>query len=283
MTSPEFRAGLLRAAELRCKRCANGEAATFHAGYWRHMRETITTTSGLEMCEGWIECDAGDIRAEAAAIKDEPTTVEIAPPGKHTIISSPQAPLRFKDEPPPRNIDNYCAGLERTVNQLRERNARLVEALDHIVWLSPEVINGRPKVHASEIIARKALREHDQQRGAAALADENPTSPQQIGAETIDAAAPHHSTGVAEMNWQLLEKAPMYILGRDALVGQYVPGWGWKKVTIWEREWTRDECIHRGATHWWPHLRNLPEPQRSTASVSTALSPESVGQGDARR
>ena len=95
------------------------------------------------------------------------------------------------DEPHGSAIDNYCAGLERTVNQLRERNVRLVEALDHIVWLSPEVINGRPKVHASEIIAREALREHDQ-RGAAALADENPTSPQQISAETIDAAAPHH-------------------------------------------------------------------------------------------
>jgi len=104
------------------------------------------------------------------------------------------------------------------LDQLRERNARLVEALDHIVWLSPEVINGRPKVHASEIIAREALREHDQ-RGAAALADENPTSPQQISAETIDAAAPHHP----------------------------------------------------------------PKPQRSTADLSSALSPESVGQGDAAR
>ena len=36
---------------------------------------------------------------------------------------------------------------------------------------------------------RKAMND---QRGAAALADENPTSPQQISAETIDAAAPHH-------------------------------------------------------------------------------------------
>jgi len=85
------------------------------------------------------------------------------------------------------------------------------------------------------------------------------------------------------MNWQPIEKAPKYVLGRDALVGQYVPTFGWKKVTIWEREWTRDECIQRGATHWWPHLRDLPEPQRSTASLNTALSPESVGQGDAAR
>jgi len=57
----------------------------------------------------------------------------------------------------------------------------------------------------------------EDQRGAAALADENPTSPQQISAETIDAAAPHHP----------------------------------------------------------------PKPQRSTADLSSALSPESVGQGDA--
>jgi hypothetical protein len=62
------------------------------------------------------------------------------------------------------------------------------------------------------------------------------------------------------MNWEQIEKAPMYVNRRDALVGQYVKGWGWKKVTIWEPEWTRDECIQRGATHWWPHLRDLPEP-----------------------
>src|SRR3990167_8959264 len=171
MTSPDFRAGLLRAAEI---------AKNVQDAMW-----TKWSTTALEQFVLARNIVVEAIRAEAAAIKDEPTTVEIAPPGKHTIISSPQAPLRFKDEAAGRNIDNYCAGLERTLNQLRERNARLVEALDHIVWLSPEVINGRPKVHASEIIARKALREHDQQRGAAALADENPTSPQQIGAETI--------------------------------------------------------------------------------------------------
>jgi len=38
-------------------------------------------------------------------------------------------------------------------------------------------------------VMRQAMND---QRGAAALADENPTSPQQISAETIDAAAPHH-------------------------------------------------------------------------------------------
>ena len=113
MTSPDFRAGLLRSAEMadEAKKLIHGNS-----------RETFVQRAACDYI-------AKTIHAEAAAIKDEPTTVEIAPPGKHTIISSPQAPLRFKDEAAGRNIDNYCAGLERTVNELRERNARLVEAL----------------------------------------------------------------------------------------------------------------------------------------------------------
>lgn len=60
--------------------------------------------------------------------------------------------------------------------------------------------------------------------------------------------------------WEPIEKAPQFVYGRDALVGQYVPGFGWKKVSIWEPGWIRDEYIQRGATHWWPYLRNLPKP-----------------------
>ena len=90
-------------------------------------------------------------RAEAAAIKDEPTTVEIAPPGKHTIISSPQAPLSFKDEPQRSAVESKsqrelnhlrnaldrlnddCLRAEQKRDQLRECNARLVlEATDYI-------------------------------------------------------------------------------------------------------------------------------------------------------
>lgn len=63
------------------------------------------------------------------------------------------------------------------------------------------------------------------------------------------------------VKWEKIEKAPMYVGGNDALVGQWVDGWGWKKVVMWEPEWTRDEVIARGATHWWPHLRDLPKPE----------------------
>ena len=83
------------------------------------------------------------------------------------------------------------------------------------------------------------------------------------------------------MNWQPIEKAPTYVLGRDALVGQYVPTFGWKKVTIWEREWTRKDCISRGATHWWPHLRNLPEPQ-AVVGIPTNGDYGQTGSGSAR-
>ena len=83
------------------------------------------------------------------------------------------------------------------------------------------------------------------------------------------------------MNWQPIEKAPKYVLGRDALVGQYVPTFGWKKVTIWEREWTRKDCISRGATHWWPHLRNLPEPQ-AVVGIPTNGDYGQTGSGSAR-
>ena len=61
--------------------------------------------------------------------------------------------------------------------------------------------------------------------------------------------------------WKLIDDAPQWVNGLDALIGQYVPHWGWKKVSIWEPSWTRDDCISRGATHWMPHLRDLPAPQ----------------------
>jgi len=60
--------------------------------------------------------------------------------------------------------------------------------------------------------------------------------------------------------WVPIAEAPQYVQGRDALLGQWVAGYGWKKVTLWEREWTRDDCIRRGATHWWPHLCEMPDP-----------------------
>lgn len=60
--------------------------------------------------------------------------------------------------------------------------------------------------------------------------------------------------------WEPLSAAPMYVYGRDALVGQWVDKWGWKKVTVWEPQWTRDDIISRGGTHWWPHLRDLSAP-----------------------
>ena len=67
---------------------------------------------------------------------------------------------------------------------------------------------------------------------------------------------------VQPKGWHLIADAPMWVNGRDALVGQFSPAYGWKKVTIWESEWTRDNCIARGATHWWPHLRDLPLPPK---------------------
>lgn len=60
--------------------------------------------------------------------------------------------------------------------------------------------------------------------------------------------------------WQPIAQAPMYVYGRDALVGKYVEGHGWQRVSVWEPEWTRDSIIDRGGTHWWPHLRDLPLP-----------------------
>lgn len=66
--------------------------------------------------------------------------------------------------------------------------------------------------------------------------------------------------------WEPIANAPMFVYGKDALVGHYVEGFGWKKVSIWEREWTRDQCRERGATHWWPHLRDLPLPSAPVES-----------------
>lgn len=73
-----------------------------------------------------------------------------------------------------------------------------------------------------------------------------------------------------ELGWLPLVNAPMFVYGRDALVGEWAAGHGWKKVTIWEREWTRDDIIQRGATHWWPHLRDLPAPAAGPASAEPA-------------
>ena len=62
------------------------------------------------------------------------------------------------------------------------------------------------------------------------------------------------------INWLPLKDAPMHVHGRDALVGTWVPPFGWRKVSLWEQEWTRDDIISRGGTHWWPHFRDLPPP-----------------------
>lgn len=59
--------------------------------------------------------------------------------------------------------------------------------------------------------------------------------------------------------WRPISEAPQRVVGRDALVGEYVNEWGWRKVGIWDTS-TRDQCIARGVTHWWPHLRELPAP-----------------------
>ena len=79
-------------------------------------------------------------------------------------------------------------------------------------------------------------------------------------------AHPPTPRATEQAGWEPIANAPMYVYGRDALVGQHVSGFGWKKVTIWEREWTRDQCIERGATHWWPHLRDLPLPPATSTS-----------------
>lgn len=60
--------------------------------------------------------------------------------------------------------------------------------------------------------------------------------------------------------WEPIADAPMFVYGRDALVGRYVEVKGWDRVSIWEPGWTRDQIIERGGTHWWPHLRDLPPP-----------------------
>lgn len=53
-------------AKVCCARCAKGEPAIFHAGYWRHMQEPTKVNATVTICEGWIECDAGHIRALSA-------------------------------------------------------------------------------------------------------------------------------------------------------------------------------------------------------------------------
>src|SRR3990167_5667308 len=75
------------------------------------------------------------------------------------------------------------------------------------------------------------------------------------------------------VEWLPLADAPMYVYGRDALIGEYVAGYGWKKVAIWEPTWTRDDIISRGGTHWWPHMRDLPEPEQQEG-VWTLTAPD---------
>lgn len=80
----------------------------------------------------------------------------------------------------------------------------------------------------------------------------------QVRAKLLAALRANPSSEARAEAWLSITEAPMYVYGLDALVGEWVPGWGWKKVSIWEREWTRDDIIRRGGTHWWPHLRDLP-------------------------
>jgi hypothetical protein len=160
-------------------------------------------------------------------------------------------------------IQNKC------IADLQERNARLVEALSIIAGEKQCIDNLMSNVD----IARAVLREHDQLRGAQQRVIGSLAGGDDI---TPPVAAPH-PTAEANQMWEVIDKAPMYVHGQDALVGQYVPGWGWRKVTIWQREWTREDNIRRGATHWWPHLRDLPKPTAEAACTQPpkAASPES--------
>ena len=102
MTSPDFRAGLLGAAEIG-ERKSRSLSDDPDNGYMEgDTGAFIWTNKEAEWVAIVLDEFVEEIRAEAAAIKDEPQGSA---------------------------IDNYCAGLERTVNELRERNARLVEAL----------------------------------------------------------------------------------------------------------------------------------------------------------
>src|SRR3990167_8996586 len=120
MTSPDFRAGLLRSAEMadEAKKLIHGNS-----------RETFVQRAACDYI-------AKTIHAEAAAIKDEPQGCA---------------------------IDNYCAGLERTVNELRERNARLVEALRLI---GQKDHKGRPgwSAGAANKLANEALAANEDQK-----------------------------------------------------------------------------------------------------------------------
>ena len=62
-----------------------------------------------------------------------------------------------------------------------------------------------------------------------------------------------------ENRWVNIYDAPMWLHGRDALVGEWNGVW-WAKITVWEPEWSREDLVRRGCTHWWPHLRDLPSP-----------------------
>lgn len=79
--------------------------------------------------------------------------------------------------------------------------------------------------------------------------------------EVVERMADDHCVVVERLRglWRPITDAPQFN-NTPALVGQYSEGYGWRKVSLWDVGWTRDECIKRGATHWMPHLRDLPIP-----------------------
>ena len=105
---------------------------------------------------------------------------------------------------------------------------------------------------------------------ALAMKSATPQVAEQTGSDasnTRTGASPAESAPLTD--WLPLSEAPMFVCGRDALVGEWVEQYGWKKVSIWEREWTRDDIISRGGTHWWPHLRDLPQPINAAGKVTS--------------
>ena|SRR3990167_356246 len=99
MTSPDFRAGLLRAAEI-CDEIWKQDCGTAGAG----------SSAACALA----------IRAEAAAIKDEPQGSAVEGKSQRELNHLRNALDRLNDD---------CLRAEQKRDQLRERNARLVEAL----------------------------------------------------------------------------------------------------------------------------------------------------------
>ena len=102
---------------------------------------------------------------------------------------------------------------------------------------------------------------------------------ERVDAALASPAQDDQNNAAPQVGWLPLTDAPKWVLVNDALVGQWIPGAGrWKKVSIWEPEWTRDDCIRRGATHWWPHLPLLPAPESAGAQASRSAPTDEVAE-----